>query len=65
VKPSQILREDEPILEANLRFWCCTGPFQAATPLLLKNICLSNVQFCKHLITSALRLGSSVGRAED
>jgi hypothetical protein len=33
--------------------------------LLLKNIHLSNVQFCKYLITSGLRLGSSVGRAED
>ena len=37
----------------------------AAHALLLMNICLSNGFICKYLITSTLRLGSSVGRAED
>ena len=61
VKPDQIFeREDESIFEANLRCGAVLEQFQTATQeyLPLKG------SIYKYLITSDLRLGSSVGRAE-
>jgi hypothetical protein len=64
VKAGHILREDESILGTNFRF--SAGP--EGSKLLRhvwSRILPLEILICKYLITSDLRLGSSVGRAVD